>query len=204
MKIKQKINLFALPLLILFLVVSFSNVALCQEEEEKKKKKKDPAKERKEIQSMRKEALKELYKLSPEAKTEIANSNGYAVFGNTGMNLLLVSTNRGSGIAHNNSSGKETYMKVISGGVGVGLGAKKYFAIFIFSSNKAFENFVEQGWAAETQADAAAQSDTQGGSVSMGMSIAPDVMLYQVTDVGIAAQATIQGTKYYKDDDLNE
>ena len=206
MKKNNFLNLIALFTLALFLLQSAGTSAYAQENEKQdkqKKEKKDPAKKRKDIQQMRKSALKELYKQYPDAKSQIANSKGYAVFGNLGVNLLLLSTGRGGGIAHNNTTGKDTYMKMISAGVGLGIGVKKYYAIFIFTSNKAFNNFLDKGWSAEGQADAAAKSDVQGGAVGTGMSVAPDIMLYQLTDKGVAAQATIQGTKYIIDKDLN-
>lgn len=166
-------------------------------------KKDSPEKQRKDIQKTKKEALGELYKLYPSAKTEMANAKGYAVFGNTGVNLFVLATSRGGGVAHDNTSGKDTYMKMVSGGVGLGIGVKKYFAVFVFSTSKAFNAFIESGWAAETQADAAAKTEDKGEAVAAGMSVAPGVLLYQITDVGFAAQATIQGTKFLKNDDLN-
>lgn len=199
---KTKKNLIML-LSIFFLVAIFSSANAQDDAEKAEKDAKKAKEERKEIQQTKKEALNELYKLYPEAKSEIAQSKGYAIFGNTGVNLFVVSSSRGGGIAHDNTTGKETYMKMISAGAGLGIGVKKYYAIFIFSSTKAFTSFIEDGWSAETQADAAAKSENQGEAVAAGMSIAPDIMLYQITDVGFAAQATIQGTKYIVDDDLN-
>jgi hypothetical protein len=35
-------------------------------------------------------------------------------------------------------------------------------------------------------------------------SVAPGVYVYQITKKGLALQATVQGTKYSKDDDLNK
>lgn len=199
---KTKKNLIML-LSIFFLVAIFSSANAQDDAEKAEKDAKKAKEERKEIQQTKKEALNELYKLYPEAKSEIAQSKGYAIFGNTGVNLFVVASSRGGGIAHDNTTGKETYMKMISAGAGLGIGVKKYYAIFIFSSTKAFTSFIEDGWSAETQADAAAKSENQGEAVAAGMSIAPDIMLYQITDVGFAAQATIQGTKYIVDDDLN-
>jgi len=163
--------------------------------------KKSVSEERAEVDKMTNKALKELYKLNPAAKSEIANSKGYAVFGNFGMNLLLVSTANGAGKAI--SGGKSTYMKMFSGGVGLGLGIKKFYGIFIFKTSKAFTNFVNDGWQAGAQADAAAKDNNQGGAVAGAISISPDIMFYQITKKGLAAQATIQGTKYWKDEDLN-
>ena len=43
-------------------------------------------------------------------------SAGYAVFNNTGTNLLLLSTPRGAGIAADTQTKKGTFMKMISAG----------------------------------------------------------------------------------------
>lgn len=187
-------NLFAL------ILITFISTSITAQEKEKKNKK-NPAEERAEVDKMTSKALSELYKVQPQARNEIANAKGYAVFGNFGMNLLLLSTANGAGKAV--SGGKSTYMKMYSGGVGIGLGVKKYYGIFIFKTTKAYNNFVEDGWQAGGQADAAAKDNKQGGSVEGAISISPDITFYQVTKKGLAAQATIQGTKYWKDKDLN-
>jgi hypothetical protein len=44
----------------------------------------------------------------------------------------------------------------------------------------------------------------KGGAESGALEVAPDVWVYQITKNGLALQATLQGTKYYKDDDLNK
>jgi len=49
---------------------------------------------------MRQVTLNDLYKQLPGAKEAIENSAGYAVFDNVGINLLVVSTGNGSGVAH--------------------------------------------------------------------------------------------------------
>lgn len=159
--------------------------------------------QRKEIREMRNETLNKLYKVHPSAKGEIKKAVGYAVFSNVGINLVLLSAAGGSGVAHNNETGKDTYMKMISGGFGFGLGVKDFRGIFVFSTESALNQFVDSGWAAEAQVDAAAKSGDKGGAVAGAIAVAPGVYLYQLTETGLALQATIQGTKYYKDDDLN-
>lgn len=47
----------------------------------------------------------------------------------------------GRGVAHNNKTGKNTYMKMVSGGVGFGLGVKDFRAIFVFETKEAFDFF---------------------------------------------------------------
>ena len=182
-----------LPTLVTFVFVLFVSFSMNAQ--------KDPAEQRANIQKMKEKALKQLYKLNPEAQSEIANSKGYAVFGNTGVNVLLVSSGNGAGVAYKN--GDPTYMKMLSAGVGVGIGIKKFYAIFIFKTTKAYDNFVENGWQAGAQADAAAKDNNQGGAVAGAISISPDILMYQITSKGLAAQATIQGTKYWKNKDLN-
>lgn len=162
-----------------------------------------PEEKRKEIRKMRSETLAKLYKVHPLAKGDIQKAVGYAVFSNIGINLILFSAAGGSGVAHNNRTGKDIYMKMVSGGVGFGLGVKDFRGIFVFSTAKTFQQFIESGWAADAQADAAAKSGEKGGAAAGAITVAPGVDLYQLTETGLALQATIQGTKYYKDDELN-
>lgn len=171
----------------------FSNVATAASSAEK----------RQEIRKMRSKTLAKLYKVHPAARSKISHSVGYAVFSNVGINLIFLSAAGGSGIAHDNRNGRDTYMKMVSGGVGFGLGVKDFRGVFVFSTGKAFKQFVDSGWEASAQADAAAKSGTKGDAVAGSITVAPGVELYQLTENGLALQATIQGTKYYKDDDLN-
>jgi lipid-binding SYLF domain-containing protein len=164
----------------------------------------NPDEQRKTIQTMKQDTLKDLYTYHPAAKQSIANGTGYAVFSNIGINLLLLSTANGYGVAHNNETGKETYMKMWSGGVGVGVGVKDFRGVFVFTTKDAFDTFVESGWQAGAQADAVAKSGESGGAADSAIDVGPGVELYQLTENGLALQATIQGTKYWKNDDLND
>ncbi len=82
---------------------------------------KDTEQERAEIQKMRSKTLAKLYRIHPAAKSNVQKSAGYAVFSNVGINLLVLSASGGHGVAHDNKTGQDTYMKMISGGVGIGL-----------------------------------------------------------------------------------
>ena len=175
------------------LLTGFSGLAVAASTEEK----------RAEIRKMRTETLAKLYKLHPQAKGDIQKSAGYAVFSNVGINLIFLSAAGGSGVAHDNRTGKDIYMKMISGGLGIGLGVKDFRGVFVFSDSKGLKQFAESGWAADAQADAAAKSGDKGGALAGAITVAPGVDLYQITENGLALQATIQGTKYYKDDELN-
>ena len=164
----------------------------------------NPDEKRQAVRDMAQETIMKLHQIEPQAKTDMDNAVGYAAFSNTGINLLLLSTGNGWGIAHDNETGKETYMKMFSAGVGVGLGVKDFRGVFVFTTREAFDRFVESGWQAGAQADAAAKAGEKGGAAAGAIDVAPGVKLYQITESGLALQATIQGTKYWKDDELNQ
>lgn len=161
-----------------------------------------PVETRNEIQKMRAETLADLYKIHPAARAHIQKSAGYAVFSNVGINLILFSAAGGSGVAMD-KNGHATYMKMVSGGVGFGLGVKDFRGVFVFATDDKLKQFINSGWEASAQADAAAKAGDQGGALAAAITVAPGVSLYQLTKNGLALQATIQGTKYYKNDELN-
>jgi lipid-binding SYLF domain-containing protein len=94
-------------------------------------------------------------------------------------------------------------MRMVSGGLGLGLGVKDFRGIFVFYSTDKLNQFINSGWEANVQADAAAKANDKGGAVTGAITIAPGIDLYQVTESGLALQATVQGTKYFKNEDLN-
>ncbi|MGE4419366.1 MAG: hypothetical protein AB7D38_05980 [Sulfurimonas sp.] len=150
------------------------------------------------------ETLQLLYKYAPEAKKIVQRSYGYATFSNVGVNLVVFSAEGGKGVAHNNKTGRNTYMNMASGGVGLGLGVKDFRAVFLFENQKVYNTFVNSGWEANAQADAAAKYEQSGGSLNAAITVAPGIRLYKMTQNGLALQATIQGTKYWKDEELNK
>jgi lipid-binding SYLF domain-containing protein len=170
-------------------------------------KKKSPDKQRAQIHQLEEEVLDRLFGEDPDTKDMIGKAAGYAVFSNTGMNLGVLSTANGKGLAHDNSGDKDIYMKMYSVGAGIGLGIKKFSAVFIFHSRDAFDQFVNEGWDFSGQADAAATTDSddeeQVGAADESIALMKNVSVYQFTDKGLALQATLQGTKYWKNDKLN-
>ena len=163
-----------------------------------------PNQQREKIRKMVSQTLTDLYKLHPAAKGAIQRSAGYAVFSDIGVNLLLLSTARGGGLAVNSKTRQETFMKMLSVGAGFGAGVKDSRVIFVFETDKALANFVDSGWDASGQADAAAKAGNTGGAYSGATSVSPGVWVYQITKSGLALQVTLQGTKYSKNDDLNK
>ena len=90
------------------------------------------------------------------------------------------------------------------GGAGLGVGVKDYRVVFAFENTQALSRFLDSGWSGSGQADAAAKTKESGGAHSGAAMVEPGVWVYQITKKGLALQLTLQGTKYYKDDDLNK
>lgn len=162
-----------------------------------------PAAKRAEVRKMRTETLAALYKAQPKAQQAIRKAYGYGVFSNVGVHVIFLSGGNGWGVVRNNKSGKDVYMKMLSGGVGFGLGVKDFRGVFVFTKRGALKQFIESGWDASAQADAAAKAGRKGGAFAGAADVAPGIKLYQLTESGLALQATVQGTKYWKDDELN-
>ena len=155
------------------------------------------------IVKMETETLDRLYKESPATKDKIAKAAGYGTFANANVNLIFASAGGGYGSVVDNSTGKRTYMKMALGGVGLGLGVKDYRVVMIFKDKATLDKFVESGWDVGAHADAAAKAGETGGEVSGEGDIRSGIEVFSMTESGLALQATIAGTKYWKDDNLN-
>ena len=194
----KSLSRFILPVLILVAFVCSGPVAQAR-------KKLSPDEQRAAIQKMHDEVLDELYELQPGAKSKIKKSLGYAVFSNVGINLVIASFAGGHGIVVEKGmiSGTETYMKMGSAGLGLGLGVKDFRGVFVFYDKAKLQRFIDKGWDFSAQADAAAKSGEKGGSAAGAGNLAEGVEVFQITKNGLALQATLQGTKYWKDRNLN-
>ena len=161
-----------------------------------------PQEKRQAVNDMRTQVLGELYRLKPEARSMIAQAPGYAVFSNANVNIIFASFSGGYGVVRNNKTGKDTYMKMGEVGIGLGLGVKDFRAVFVFHDTITMKDFINSGWQFGAHADAAAKASDKGGAVS-GEVLLDNITIYQLTETGLALQATIKGTKYWKDSDLN-
>ena len=98
-------------------------------------------------------------------------------------------------------------MSMGSIGGGVGYGAKDLSVVFIFKNTKVMKEFVERGMQFGGEADASAKA--RGGGIEASKEAGVDsggnlFEIYQITDTGAALQATVAGTKYWRDKKLNE
>ena len=155
------------------------------------------------INNMETETLQRLYQEHPSTKDKIKKAAGYGVFANANVNIIFVSGGGGYGTVVDNATGNRTYMRMALGGIGLGLGVKDYRQVLIFYSEGTLRKFVESGWEFGGHADAAAKAGHTGGELSGEGLIGADIEAYAMTEAGLALQATVAGTKYWKDKDLN-
>jgi len=154
------------------------------------------------IDKMRQDVLSDIYRLNSSVRSKVSKAPGYAVFSNVNINLIFISAGSGYGVMVNNATGKKTYMKMGEAGFGFGAGVKDFRALFIFNNKKVMNRFLTEGWQFGAQADAAAKAGDKGKAVG-GEAVVDGIEIYQLTETGLALQATVKGTKYWIDGDLN-
>ena len=159
--------------------------------------------ERLRIKEMAQGALSTLYEIEPGARYAIEHAAGYGVFSTFGIKIFFAGGTTGKGFVYNNHTQKYTYMKMLQVQGGLGLGVSKDRIIWVFETRKALSDFVNLGWDLGGKARATAMVQNHGGMFSGAITVAPGVYLYQLTDSGLAAELTVTGTKYLKDNDLN-
>jgi len=155
------------------------------------------------IDVMKTQALQDLYVQNLSAEESIRRSAGYAVFSNINAQALFLGGGGGYGVATYRDTGRKIYMKMAQVGLGLGLGVQDIRVIFVFHTTAALDRFIYQGWDFGGQADAAAKSDTKGGSASGEVSIASNMDVYTLTKSGLLAKINLAGTKYWQDKELN-
>jgi len=162
----------------------------------------DKAAAQAELRTLRKEALDLLYKESPQAKKEIRAAAGYGVFGVVGAQVLILGGGGGRGLVRDNLTGRDTFMRVGSVSAGLGVGFKEVRTVLVFKQRDTLKQFLEKGWVFSGEAQAVAKTDGQGGNAD-DMNAPVGIKVYQLTQTGLMAHGSLQGTKYWKDEELN-
>jgi hypothetical protein len=143
MKNTQKRSLTAAALLCALAVTAHAG----ESKEEKQEK----------IRKMAQDTLQQLYEADPNTKAVIKGAAGYAVFSDLGVKILLAGSGNGQGIAVNNKTKAETFMKMIEVQAGLGMGVKKFRVVFVFENPRAHSGFINSGWEFGGQTTAAAK-----------------------------------------------
>jgi lipid-binding SYLF domain-containing protein len=162
------------------------------------------AEKRQYVLDMKSDVLKQLYAKRPAARNEITKAAGYGVFSNRSIKFLVAGAGSAYGVVTNNKTGKHTYMRMVAGSAGLGLGIKDYRTVFVFLNRASLQRFIDRGWEFSGEAEAAVKTHDDGVSLSVAKSADLGVTVYQMSEASIALQATLQGAKYRKIDELNQ
>jgi lipid-binding SYLF domain-containing protein len=155
------------------------------------------------IRAMAKTTLSQVYAKYPRAEEGLSKAAGYAVFSDFGMKILFMGGAGGHGIAVNNATGQETFMKMAELQPGLGLGAQKFRVLFVFKTPEEFSRFVTSGWEVGTNAMAAAKAKSVGAGIAGALTLSDGVIMYQLNEDGFIVGVSITGAKYYRYDELN-
>ncbi|KXF82240.1 lipid-binding SYLF domain-containing protein [Enterovibrio coralii] len=145
------------------------------------------------------EALQAIYKDHPGAKTAVNKAYSYLVC--TGSDSYIFAASSGGGVCTYHKAGSTKYYRFASLGAGLGIGFKKVAFVYAFHDKAAMKRFETSGWDAGAKADATARADDQGDQAAANASFDVDgVKIYQSAIWGAAAQATLQGYKFWETD----
>ena len=161
------------------------------------------AEQRRQINELHDKTLQKLYAKYPHARRVIGNCYAYATLSNSGVKILFVGSSQGRGLAYNNQTGETVYLRMNELSAGLGLGAKEYNLVFLLNTRDAWENFIAGKTRFGAGAQASADDGYSGGTIEGAEYVAPGVWVFQMTTKGLALEATLKGTKIYKDKKLN-
>ncbi len=163
----------------------------------------NPQKEWQEVRDNSVKILNRLYDNHPSAQYVIDHCYGYATMGNTGIKLGIFGSSHGRGLAVNNETGEEVFMRMEEMGAGIGFGVKEYDLIFIFGTEEAWNSFTSGTTKFSGNAAASATDGVNGDSLEGAVLAGDNIWVYQLTTKGLALELSIKGTKFYPDKKLN-
>ena len=152
---------------------------------------------RQEIDANAKATLDELLKTHSGVRDLYERAKGYAVFTVT-KGGFIVSGGGGNGVAVNKAAGQRTYMRMGTGGVGLGIGGQRYGLVILFETADRLDKFVAGGWDSSATAEAVAGQE----GVAVRSSFIDGVAFYQISEKGLMAHADVSGTKFWVNDEL--
>lgn len=151
-----------------------------------------------------KSTLIELYKTQPEAQKEIENSKGYIICNAYAIDLFFLPTENGWGIAVNNTTGETTIAKLICVGIGPGLGVAEMRNVLVFDNEIDFNSFTQGGWTFDAKVAAVARfSDESKATKAYQANLIPSVKVYKIGERGLIAEAVVDVSYSWPNDNLN-
>jgi len=144
-------------------------------------------------------ALSKIYEDHPGAKSVVNGNKAHVIC--TGSDSYLFAASTGGGVCTLHDGGKIDYYRFASVGVGAGIGFKQVAFVYVFLTNDALVRFKEFGWDGGARAEASAEHDGEGANASANQPADIEgVKVYQANLWGAAAQATVQGYKFWHTD----
>ena len=160
----------------------------------------DKAAKQAEIRQVTQASLAKFYAAQPDLKAKVEKAPGYAVFTTYGLSFLVGGAG-GKGLAHNNRSGKDTFMSMAQASAGAEIGLAESETLIIFASAKSLDWFVSKGW--EGGGGGGMQAGASGKSAGVAGGGGPGSAYYTLTKNGLQAGVAVRGTKFWQDQDLN-
>lgn len=157
----------------------------------------DVPQRRQQIDSVAQQTLDELVNGHGSARDLYSRAAGYAVFTVT-KGGFIVSGGGGNGVAVSKATGARTYMRMGTGGIGLGIGAQRYSLVMFFETEDRLRRFLAGGWDSSATAEAAAGKE----GIAVRSSFIDGVAFYQITEKGLMAHADVSGTKFWVNDEL--
>ncbi len=162
-----------------------------------------PDEQRAEIRRMAMSTLDQLYAAQPSARKAVQKAAGYAVFSEISTKILLAGGGGGKGVVVDTKSGQETFMLMAMLQAGYGMGITRSHLVWVFERESDLQNFVSNGLILGTDINLQVNPGLGGDLYQGAVQVSPGVWLYQLSDEGLALDLTVEGTKYFKDPDLN-
>jgi hypothetical protein len=151
----------------------------------------------------RDEALTELYQRNPEAKEEIAAASGYVFLSGFAAHPGLLTFANAYGIVQDNSTGRQTHIRMTRFGVGPGLAVKGYYVVATLDSPEAVAAAAEGVWTGGGLAEGSFKFGDFGGSASVEGYGAGTGHAWLWTHTGVAIELAAVFGKVYPESDLN-
>ena len=146
------------------------------------------------------ETLERVYASNPGSRELVAKARGVLVFPRVLSAGLVVGGAYGEGQLREHGR-VEGYYRTTTGSVGWQIGAQSRAVVFLFMTEDALERFkASHGWSGGVDASVALLTVGANGAVDANAARAP-TLAFVMTNAGIMAGATLEGTKVTRIDD---
>ena len=160
----------------------------------------DKAAKQAEVLKATQASLEKFYKEDPALKAAVGKAPGYAVFSTAGISFLVGGAG-GKGVAHDNKTKKNTFMSMAQASAGVQVGLSGTETLIIFNNAQALADFIAKGWVGGI--GGSVQAGAGGNSAGPAAGSTNSALSYTLTKNGIKVGIAAEGSKFWKDDDLN-